>query len=191
MYYLAKSAHLVYSSKQPRSFIADGDSKVSFLPRRWPNKASAFFSRMRQSLPTILRLSDPSYSFFLLNEKIIDILSQSFFWLNWMISVAYCSSQISEFADIEIRFLAYRYTGFLTYRIQGDPILRLPLPGQNEKCSMKTEVSIFKYYLFINYSELFGILALTNNLFFEEIKKSQFLPKNGPWTALKQARQKV
>ena len=58
-----------------------------------------------------------------------------------------------------------------------------PLPGQNEKCSLKTEDSIFKYNLFNNYLELFGSSALTQDPFVEEIKKSQFsqfLPKNGP-----------
>ena len=49
---------------------------------------------------------------------------------------------------------------------------------------MKTEDSIFKYDLFNNYLELFGSSALTQDPFFEEIKKSHFFPnfypKNGP-----------
>ena len=72
---------------------------------------------------------------------------------------------------------------FLT--LQGDPKQRPPLPGQNEKCSMKTEDSIFKYNLFNNYLELFGSSALTHDPFFEEIKKSQFFPNFCPKMAPK------
>ena len=41
---------------------------------------------------------------------------------------------------------------------------------------MKTEDSIFKYNLFENYLELFGVSALTNDSFFREIKKVNFSP---------------
>ena len=46
--------------------------------------------------------------------------------------------------------------------IQGDPKLVPPLPGQDKKCSMKTEHSIFKYNLFKYYLEKF----MTCNKFF-------------------------
>ena len=50
----------------------------------------------------------------------------------------------------------------------------MPLPDRNEKCSMKTEDSIFKYHLFENYLELFGLSTLNNDPIFGEIKKCQF-----------------
>ena len=64
--------------------------------------------------------------------------------------------------------------------VRGDPKFGTPLPGQNEKFSMKTEDSIFKYNLFKNYLELFGLSALTNDLFLGEIKKSPFFPNFCP-----------
>ena len=53
----------------------------------------------------------------------------------------------------------------ISENIQGDPKQRPPLPGRSEKCSMKTEDSIFKYNLFNNYSESF---MLHNQLFTSE-----------------------
>ena len=49
-----------------------------------------------------------------------------------------------------------------------------PPAGQNEKCSINTEDSIFKCNLFKNYLELFGFPAFTNDPFFGEIKKVHF-----------------
>ena len=57
---------------------------------------------------------------------------------------------------------------------------RYPLPCQNEKWSMKTEDIIFKYDLFDNLLELFGLSVLTNDPFFGEIKKSYFFPNFYP-----------
>ena len=53
----------------------------------------------------------------------------------------------------------------LPIQIQGDPKLAPPLPGQDYKCSMKTEDSIFKYSLFEYYLEKFVIF---NRLFMSE-----------------------
>ena len=50
---------------------------------------------------------------------------------------------------------------------------------------MKTEDSIFKYDLFNNYLELFGSSALTQDPFFEEIKKSKLFPNFYPKMAPK------
>ena len=69
--------------------------------------------------------------------------------------------------------------------IQGDPKLRPPIPGRNQKCSMKTGDRIFKKSLSKEYLELFRFSALTNDPFFGEIKKSPFSPNFDPKIALK------
>ena len=62
-----------------------------------------------------------------------------------------------------------------------------PMPGRNEKCTMKTEDSIFRYNIFKNYLERFGSSALNDDPFFGEIIESplfyQFLPKTNLQTA--------
>ena len=79
------------------------------------------------------------------------------------------SDRLQELQDKEEAIEQKQFIGGPDYvvseesmNIQGYPKLTPPLPGRNEKCSIKTEDSIFKYNLFKKHLESF---MLHNRLF--------------------------
>ena len=100
---------------------------------------------------------------------LLPVCTRSWFW-RWYLEKEWEWEKISFFVTwiLENNLLKgvggskYYHDIIMEDYIQGDPKLAPPLPGQDKKCSMKTEHSIFKYYLFKYYLEKF----MTCNKFF-------------------------